>query len=269
MDFPKFDLSKPPHPEMIDLFVPFIPGLFFEISVLAADRGIFTATRSFALGPYSQAALFLFVAYFCGLVAVIINNLLLRFMVGSYEVVHIFVVRSLHNFETRVLHEPLSDSSQREKTRYRIAAWLQRRRSTKEDRFRAASRVWGASATRLLLSRYGIDSMEEQFTSTEWSAWRAILGEPTDREIRGSSLVRALSAAGWAGLVARHIAWPLRLVHYRSFCILLIICATLYSLLIAYYWMDPIEASIARTMMVLRRIPEPRINESEQSEKEK
>jgi len=269
MDFPKFDLSKPPHPEIIDLFVPFIPGLFFEISVLAADRDIFTATRSFALGPYSRTALFLFVAYFCGLAAVVINNLLLRFIVGIYQLLHVSVERSLYNFETRVMHERPSDNSPRKDIRFRIAAWLQKRRLTKEDRSQTANRVWGAAATRLLLSRFGIDSLDEQFTSDQWSAWRAVLGNPTDRETRGSSLVRALSASGWAGLIARHIAWSLHLVHYRSFCLLLIICATLYSLIVAHYWMNPIAAPIGLTRIILRDIPEPQTSESEQDKKEK
>ncbi len=104
MELPKFDLSKPPHPQVIDLFVPLIPGLFFEISVLAADRELRAAVGYLGLGPYSRSALFLFVAYFCGLSALVLNTLLLRAILQIFRSIYIFCYRRLREFETRVMH---------------------------------------------------------------------------------------------------------------------------------------------------------------------
>jgi hypothetical protein len=254
MELPKFDFSKAPHPQLIDLFAPLIPGAFFEISVLATDHQLIVGIRSFGLGPYSLAALFIFTAYFCGLSAMVFSNLLLRGILQTYRFLRIRIYQRLQKFEIRVMHESPSGLTSLGKGRIWIASKLQNRRLLRENNARTISRVWGSAATQLLAHRYGINSLDEQFTPDEWSAWRVILGVPTYHESRGTSLVRALGASGWAGLLARHIAWPLHLFHYRTVCIGLIIGAMVHAILIERFWMNPIESYIELTRNVLRDI---------------
>jgi hypothetical protein len=256
MESPTFDLSKPPHPQIIDLFVPFIPGFFFEISMFMADPELLNSSRLLGLGQYSRVALFIFGAYFCGLTAMVISTFLLRGISQLYRILHLYVVRRLRMFEVRIMHERPSNTEAHKGIRYRFASSLQKRRMRIEHSYKTISSVWVVSAMRLLDYRFGINALEVQFTSEQLDAWRAVLGTPTEPEIRGSSLVRALGASGWAGLLARHIAWPLHHFHYLTFCVTLIVLTTFNSLSITQAWMSPVRASLFLTRNVLREIAE-------------
>jgi hypothetical protein len=254
MELPKFDFSKPPHPQTIDLFLPFIPGSFFAVSVLAANQDIVSRVHSFALGPYSRTALFLFAAYFSGLSALVLSTLLLRSVLQIFRSTYFFFGRRLRAFQIRITHQQQSDKNS---IRRRFATWLQQRELLHLQWFSTAAGVWGSAATQLLQQRYGIEVLEEMFTSEEWGAWRTILGTPNEQEVRGSSFVRALGASGCAGLLAWDISSQLHLFHYRSFCLVLVLAATVYSLIIEWRWMDPVRTAIYMTTFVLRDIPQP------------
>ena len=89
---PKFDISKAPHPHVIDLLAPILPGGLFCIGM-----GLYRPTigafvnQHLELNYAAKVALFIFISYICGAVLLVLTTAIL----GTITIVPGAVVGSI------------------------------------------------------------------------------------------------------------------------------------------------------------------------------
>lgn len=249
-----FDLSKPPHRETIDLFMPFIPGIFFGLSVFWGRPDLkasyFQATAE--LGYYGRVTVAVFLAYFIGMVVSIFTSFLLTSLKWSYRKDAYRLIQT----ENRVLYKYLGKKGQSKSwflnkiVRPLYHRWLLRQ-MMKQNFRSAAIQVWGAAADKLLRSKFGISPPSKHNAGTQWAVWRILLGTPSAAQIRGNSFVRAMYAAGWLGLLAAKIAPPLRTHYYYGISLALLFVGLIQDLTLARNFGDPTYEVFTQTLAVL------------------
>jgi hypothetical protein len=253
-----FDPSKQPHPKTVELFTPFIPGIFFEMSLLLGGFE-FKSTLPKAPSPYleyyGQIALALFCAYFVGLTASIATSMLQYLIKATYFKTARAIPLTRRSFVTLCGRRRNTGSWVFRKVLLPLRnRWIRKDMAIDRD-VTAAYRVWLQAADRLLQAKFGIDAPAGPEANKEWGFWHNILGSPTDRELRGSIFNGATHAAGWLGLVAAQITPALRNRYYFGLVAVLIITGLISDFSVARSWGNRVYDIMNRTRCVLRDIP--------------
>ncbi len=271
MSITPFDLSKPPHSKTIDLVAPLLPGLFFEISVFWGRPELgkpFMDNGIYHLGYYTRLSLVVFCAYFIGLVFVMTTTLFLNLTEWSY--------RKISRWSTALplrIAKFMGRKTQPQgwvitKIVYPITRHLITRDIDTNHQAELAYNVWIDAAKQVLQKHYGIDPPEGVRAEEKWAIWYSLLGTPTNEQVRGSSFIRAMYAAGCLGLVAVQIApTTLRNRYYCGLSLLLIFIGLNNDIKLSRSWANPLHCALNRTLTVMSDLPKetnesPEANES-------
>ncbi len=195
----------------------FIPGLFFEISVLLANpervRAIVGTLESM---PFLEN---------WGLLAV---ALALAYLIGTWFVVWVsFFQWGFRSWQSKFFNnQQIPDE---------------------------VIECWGRAASTLLEKRYGI-SVKGVIPAKQWSMWYNALWTPSAQLVRGDMVGMALHATGWAGLTALIFAPGLRNPSYISFSLFFVIFGLWSDYYLAKRLMDPQQSGIVRLRAVLAEL---------------
>lgn len=221
----KIDLSRPFHPAAWELLGAFMPGLFFESSLLLARpesvRGIVSRV---GLDRYVMLLIALFLAFVVG------NAFLawVRLIQIALWKVHVWIFM----WRPKLLDRLVMHSSGTQAQALRglkpgelppPPSWYRRlligaqtwQVNLGEDQ-RHAQRAWGKVAA-ILLKRYGIDDPGD-----DWTPWTGAVGALRTEDLRGPFLVMSLHAVGWSGLAAIYVAPELKMLPYMGLCLFLV-----------------------------------------------
>jgi hypothetical protein len=268
MNLLPFDLSKPPHRETLDLIAPLLPGIFFEISIFwgRPDLRLTFNQLTAGLGHYGQILVAIFIAYFVGLAFSIFTSFLLINLKWCYRKDAFRLTQT----ENRVIYKYLGKKGQSTNwflntvLRPLYFSWTKRCMGASHFRSSAIA-VWAAAAEQLLRARYGIEPPHRQNAGEQWQVWRVTLGTPTAVQVRGSTLVRAMYAAGWLGVVAVRIAPPLRNHYYLGTSLALIFVGFTHDLTLARNYGHPVYEVLGQINAVLDDIPKPELKSTTSS----
>ncbi len=263
-------------------FSAFMPGLFFEFSILLVNPGlgrqlVESSQEGFGLGHFLPLFIGLFLAFVIGNAFMFLVSHI-QWLVGlGYRFCRFlwekFQFHVLLPFLTKLTHSgppapaPTVNPGQpsmpqpapkqrRPSPRWlsalyvRTVAKLQRVHSTEPT---AAYEWWETLAKQLLLKRYGLS--EEKLPATSFSPLQAVLTIPSAEEARGSILMNALHATGWAALFASRFAPALWNKWYIVFAVALIGFGLLHDYYVAMRLNDPDLGDILRLRAVLREFP--------------
>jgi hypothetical protein len=266
-----FDLSKALPPRAYLYFSAFMPGLFLEISILLANPALarelaLRSQEGFGFGRYLTLSAALFLAFVIGNALMALASLIQMAVGYTYS----FCLRLWETFEKRALLPVLTKLTHIQPTLVPNAAprsgwtppkWVSdlyirtlsratRRSSTQPTE---AYLWWIALAKQLLQKRYGLT--EEDLPQASFSPLQDVLTTPTPEEIRGSILVNALHATGWAALIASRFAPILRTRWYIASAAFLMAYGLLHDWYVAKHLRDPGIGDTARLLAVLREFP--------------
>jgi len=272
------DLSKTLPPKTYLYFSAFMPGLFFVCSVLLADPDLTyqLAVRShngFGFGRYFTAFLGLFLAFVIGNAFMLFASLVQYAMRWAYRIGLVLWEQG----QTRILlpilislthawRVPPATPANPNPTR--VPRWsppkwvneLYMRTLTKVQRIQnpkppptPAYEWWDTFARQFLLKRYGLP--DDKLPAVSFQPLQDVLTRPSAEERRGSVLMNASQATGWAALVASRLAPDLRNKWYIAFAVFLIGCGLIQDFFVAKYLYDPDIGDIARLRALLREFP--------------
>jgi hypothetical protein len=238
----------------------FLPGLFFEISIVLANPQIVSrllANLRENVPPNIYILLFvgLFLAFAIG------NAFLLLVTLITY--VFGFLYRCWRSLWRQIRRWPLRPLSGwalgRPRLRSRWMGLLNRYffLTAYEDppEWRKIIGCWGTIAEHLLESRYGIDPLK--FNPEDRSVLYRVLGTATPEEGRGLLSMIATHATGWSGLAAIQIAPALRNKHYVLFCLFLILNGLIHDFYVVVRRFNPIAGGYISIRAILREFPQP------------
>jgi hypothetical protein len=198
----------------------FLPGLFFVCSVVLARPDLVLglagkSEQTLALGHYATAAMGLFLAFVIGSGFILVDSLIQYFLTYAYQV-KIFLYLQLCKWPLKqitqwLLTKPRWQSARLGNFHGRVVT----RAAMGFQEWRRNQGCWFILARRLLAVRYGIESKD--FKEDEWQALYENLGSMSAEDFRGSIMIIALHASGWAGLVAARIAPVLQNKYYLGF----------------------------------------------------
>lgn len=195
----------------------FIPGLFFEISVLVADperisRLVCAAESTSTFGNWGLLAIALVLAY----------------IIGTWFIVWVSLFQwALRSWQSKAFeNEPIP---------------------------KEVIECWGQAASILLEKRYGIE-VKGKIPDEQWSLWYAALWTPSAGLMRGDMVGMALHATGWAGLTALIFASDLRNLPYISFSAFFVIFGLLVDYYLAKRLMDPRQNGATRLRALLAEL---------------
>lgn len=164
----------------------FLPGLFFEISVLLSNPALvceLVARVRDGFGPSNY-----------GLIAI---ALILAFIIGNALMLWVTLIE-------------------------RFLAFLYPKLCANDREIpESARRFWALVARKLLEEQYGIKP--ETLGQEDWNALYGTLGIPTQRDRRGVVFLIASEAVGWSGIAAMLFAQGLRNRYYFIFSLILIV----------------------------------------------
>ena len=211
------DLSRALHPRLLDHLAPFMPGLFFEVSILLARPEYFSSIAGRArVGYFTSIWLALILAYIIGTGAVLFVRLI---QIWTYSVYRFFTFVARHL--GYAIADPIGwilQSQMRLPVRFRM--WLGQiyPKLSSGGKFSSGAstdmkRAWQQAASALLQQGYGISP----HAADDWTPWYFVLGEPDLAVFRGPLTLLAAQATGWAGLVASRLAPTLRCPIYLGF----------------------------------------------------
>lgn len=253
-----------------------IPGLFFELSILAGNplyvrQLLDKAHTAFAFDRYTSLAIALFAAFIIGNGFMLFVSLV-QWLLG-------FVYRIWAFLWTQFCKWPLAPFLNwiRQKPFWGKRQWVHEFANRVSDRAGpfgsdvplGARKCWARFARRIL-ENYGIQPGE--LGQEEWNALYGTLGTMTAMEQRGSVFMIASEAIGWCGLAAARFAPALRIRSYLAFAILLISSGMLHDWYVARRRFDPlafglleirvIVRELERTLRLQRRRPAPHSDDS-------
>lgn len=265
----KIDLSNalPPRPYLY--FSAFLPGLFFVVSVLLANPDIasqltFASREGFGFGRYFTLFLCLFYAFVIG------NGFMLFIALIQFTMGYVYrsvwflweqwLKQVILPFLTRLTHvQPRGPSptpappTVRSKFVNALYIWS----NSKVNRIPAAKTPeyvwWDVFVRQLLLKRCGLS--DEKLPGVSFGPLQQVLTAPSLEDIRGSALVNALQATGWAALLACRLAPSLRTKWYMVLAIFLIGYGLFHALSVAARLYDPDIGDLLRLQAVLREFP--------------
>jgi hypothetical protein len=238
----------------------FLPGLFFEISVILANpdipsRLLVNFEKNFPPNIYILLFIGLFLAFAIG------NGFLL--LVSFITYVFGFVYRFLKSLWKQLCRWPLRPLSgwllAHPKFNRRWLNYLNRyfffTGYGESPEWRRIVGCWGTIAEHLLRSRYGIDP--QKFKPQDRSALFRVLGTATPEESRGLLSMIATHATGWSGLAAIRIAPALRTKYYVWFCLFLILNGLIHDFYVVIRRFNPIAGGYISIRAALREFPKP------------
>jgi hypothetical protein len=258
------DLSKAfPH-RAFAYAVALLPGLFFEIVVLAGAPNIvtridFSPGNLAKLSPYLEIVVVLVFAF-------IIGNLALD-TVSLIQISLGYLHRSKGDAKRAVFRKIFLRLSnrmmKRESWRNRpVAAKIHRFCSQQcyedfgfTDRVARGHQCWRELSRKLLKDKYDVNIDEMQWT---WDFLYWNLGEITIGERRGDLLVMATHAIGWCGLVAAWVAPQLRNRYFISFCCLSLLIGLFHDYYVASRLNNGEALAHARIRALLRQYDLPK-----------
>jgi hypothetical protein len=254
------DLSRALPPRAYLYLSAFMPGLFIEFSILLANPNlarqlVLRTQEGFGFGPYLTLFVGLFLAFVIGN-ALMLFAWFIQLVVERAYRIGLFL---WEQFESHVLLPRLTKLSQRQG--WTPPSWLFALHTrTVKNVQRVHSTVptddylwWEALAKQLLLKRYGLS--ESDLPPASFRPLQEVLTDPTPEEIRGSILVSASQATGWAALIASYFAPALRTRWYISFALFLIAYGLLHDYTVAKSLQDPDLGDTLRLRAVLREFP--------------
>ena len=249
------DLSKMVPRASLSPLSAFIPGLFFEISIVLGNPQLITSHLATAqnlirLSSYLQLAIALFLAFIIGNAAMLFVSLIQWLLCYFHR-----LKRPLREEFNRSALLPLINRlagfqffmSRMYFQRFRTR--ILKRAADPEKPAELATHAWHRVARKLLKDRYDIDlsDLEEEWEFLFWS-----LGSPTDVEIRGDLLTIASEATGWCGLAATALAPTLRTPYYLAICAFFILIGLIHDYFVALRRTAPLALAIGRTRALLR-----------------
>lgn len=204
----------------------FLPGLFFEFSVLLANpdvasRLITNFQKNFPSNIYLLLFVGLFLAFVIGNVFILLVTLIQYASGFVYQLLK-FLWKQVCKWPLRPLSAwamiHLGQKSRWLNSLNRYFFSTEYEASVEWDKIQ---QCWWKVAKGLVKSRYGIDPAE--FKSDDWSVLYWVLGTATPEESRGLLSMIATHATGWSGLAAIRIAPALHTRYYIWFCLFLIL----------------------------------------------
>jgi hypothetical protein len=233
----------------------FLPGLFLIFSLILAKPDLVSALaskseQSLAFGRYGAAAMDLFLAFVIGSGFLLVNTLIQYVFTYLYQVKVLLYLQlckwPLKQITQWLLKKPRWQSATLSNFHVRVAT----RAAIGFDDWRKFQGCWFVLVRRLLKVRYGIESSE--LKDDEWSVLYSNLGSITPEDSRGSMMMIAIHACGWAGLVATRLAPALRNRYYVGFCLLLILNGLMHAYYVVQGRFDPRYAGSMAIRAVLR-----------------
>jgi hypothetical protein len=266
----KLDLSKALPPQAYLYFSAFMPGLFFEFSILLANPGLIhqltlNAQEEFVFGRYLILLIGLFLAFVIGNGLMLFASLL-QTLLGLVYKTYLFLwiqfqKHVLLPILTRLTHNrpgppPSPPRPVRPPPRWVVNLYLWTSENVQPLPSQEEKDVyhwWVTIAKQLMLKRY--DLTEDKLPAISFEQLQDVLTIPTPEELRGSVLVNASYATGWAGLFASRFAPALCNKWYMMFAYFLIGCGLLHDWNIARRFNDPSLGNMLRLRAVLREFP--------------
>jgi len=230
-------ISRLLHPSVAGVLAAFLPGLFFETCVMIASPQIaqLMVARTSFLYRYTPVLVALLVAFVVGSAFMfwvqLIQSVLRKFAMASGRL--------------RLWDKLLRWLSQRAETSYaahtvipgppfpaptlylRLLRRLNRRRIAQEREWTHARDAWQEVAL-VLLKRYGVED------PGHLQPWTNVLGTLRTEDLRGYTLVTALHATGWSGLMAAYFASELRRGPFEGLCLFLIFCGLIQAVVLTF-----------------------------------
>jgi hypothetical protein len=247
-----------------------MPGLFFEFSILLASpelarRFVLGTQGDFVLGRYLSLFMGVFLAFVVGNSLMLLASLL-QSVVGLIYRMCLFLSMQFQKYVllpvlTRLTHTRTSSSASAAKPVSTPPRWLTMLyvrictnvESLPEQDEKDAYQWWVTIAKQLLLKRY--DLTEDKLPVVPFAPLQNVLTIPTPEEIRGSILVNASHATGWAALFASWVAPALCNKWYIILAFFLIGCGLLHDWGVARRLHDPALGNMLRLRAVLREFP--------------
>jgi hypothetical protein len=252
-----------------------MPGLFFEFSVLLANpeltrRLTGNAQADFVFSRYLILFIGVFLAFVIGNSLMLFASLLQSSIGLVYRLCLFLSIQFQRRFLlpvlTRLTHmrtaptasTPANPTPRPVRTAPRWLAefyvrTLKNVESLPGEEERDAFEWWLTLAKQLLLKRY--DLTEEKLPKVNFGPLESVLTIPTPEEVRGSVLVNASHATGWAGLFASRFAPALSNKWYMSLSFFLVGCGLLHDWGVARRMHDPALGNMLRLRAVLREFP--------------
>lgn len=252
------DLSKLFPERAYTYLTAFLPGLFFEISILLGNPAFISqlAARggeNLRLTGYALLGIALLLAFVIGNAFMILASFIRYLLTYVYSASR-FVGKQLCRWPLKPLLEWLM--RKRHFARPGVIKLHQAVVETAYDfvpnELHETWRCWHRIARRLLQVGYGI--APENVTTGEWSILYWTLGRLTLEDQRGSLVMIASHAIGWSGLAATRIAPRLQHRYYVAFCFFLIFNGLAHDWFMAKRRMNPIAVAYTQIQALLREI---------------
>jgi hypothetical protein len=219
------DISKLLSPKAFAILVAFIPGLFFEISILVANpmlvRDLVCQSRSaYHFGYYTPLAMALALGFVIGVGFIlwvgVIQTLFIRAQTTKLFLWKHFVQSYLLAKLNRLAQKPAWN-------RNRLLLRLHRYIVLKEPPMLPPELVTALyqAANSLVQKRYGMEPLQAE--SFDPNLWGPALGVLTYKDVWGNPLLQAIHATGWCGIMAIHFAPTLKNWYYVGFSLFLIL----------------------------------------------
>ncbi|MGB6678474.1 MAG: hypothetical protein WBE44_17395 [Terriglobales bacterium] len=250
------DLSKAFHPRIVDALSAFLPGLFFEVTLLLANpQPVRSSAARAGLGGYAQLFVALLGAYVLGCAFMswvqLLRVMLIKlrfFCVGRWAQ----LVKS--QLIARRRHAIAGQPIPRQPWPVGFLTREDRRLSDRDREQEYYRRAWGQAA-RVLLKRYGIEAPRGPDPG-EWHPWVRFWGGLRWHLLRSYLIMMSLEAAGWSGLAALYFAPPLRNAPFVGLCGFLIFFGLLNDYNLARYQTDPIDVWMVSLGNILKDLKE-------------
>jgi hypothetical protein len=248
------DISKALHPRIVGYLPPLMPGLFFELSILATNPQV--VHKMFAesgLGYYTELIAALIGAFLIGNGFVLFVRLIQIFLGRIYRISNsswIALVRTLVPRIGRLLARPALPF------RFWLNKFFQKQQALGygfSPALMETQRAWHVVTSEVLKQQYGID-VDELPRQMDWGVWYSVLGVPEPEDMRGSRIVIASHATGWAGLAALRFSPMLRSRYYVGFCIVLMVYGLLHDWEVARRLNNPVTVGLLKLRSLLREL---------------
>ena len=256
----RVDISKAIPAAAYNYLAAFIPGLFFELSIILAKPELIRhlveqLQMGFGPGYYTRIGIALILGFIIGNAFMLLVIFMQRLLGYVYRLKG-FLRKELTGRLLLLIIRKL-----RAKDGWIQSHWLQRLDRYADDQNSQFSpqlmnieRCWHLLAGELLQRGYGIRA--DQSRRIDWGIWYAALTRPTWEDRRGYLLMVASHAAGWCGIAAAHYAPALRNSWYLGFSLFLIFSGVLHDWTVAKKKHNPVWQGMVRIGAALAELRE-------------
>lgn len=269
------DLSKvlPPQPYLY--FSAFLPGLFFEFTILIANPDlarqlVLRSQLGFEIGHFLPLFIGTFFAFVVGNTLMVFTSLV-QYAMGLVYRTGLFLMARLRKeillpTLTRLTHRwvktpastanPTPAPTPKIPPRWVTALYvrtLNRIQNVPDPESTAAYEWWDHFVRQLLVKRYGMP--EDKLPAVSFGPLQIVLTKLTPEDIRGSVLMNATQATGWAALVALRFAPALRSHWFIALALFLVGSGLLHDFFVAAQLNNPDWGDIQRLRAILREFP--------------